>query len=72
VFFFREKLVLADGGVIMLDWVSNETSLISSEIRPTVIILPGLVGIYKLIIMFAAFVISLIQSILFLFTYNNN
>ena len=41
-----EKLYLADGGVIVLDWVLNETSPISTERRPTVIVLPGLVGDY--------------------------
>jgi len=37
-------LTLSDGGEVALDWVYNDSSTMPSERRPTVIILPGLVG----------------------------
>jgi len=37
-------LTLIDGGEVALDWVLNESSSVPSESRPTVIIMPGLVG----------------------------
>jgi abhydrolase domain-containing protein 1/3 len=37
-------LVLPDGGEVALDWVLNESSSLPTELRPTVLILPGLVG----------------------------
>jgi len=39
-------LVLFDGGEVALDWVLNELSTVPSERRPTMIIMPGLVGQY--------------------------
>jgi len=44
--FRREMLSLFDGGEVALDWVLNESSSLPSETRPTVIIMPGLVGWY--------------------------
>jgi len=44
--FRREILSLCDGGEVALDWVLNESSSIPSELRPTVIIMPGVVGQY--------------------------
>ena len=41
-------LTLFDGGEVALDWVLNESSTISSELQPTLIILPGLVGQYHM------------------------
>lgn len=43
-------MFLGDGGVIMLDWVLNDSSLIPAAVRPTVIILPGLVGNFMSIV----------------------
>ena len=40
----RELLLLPDGGEVALDWIRNDSSKIRPELRPTVIILPGLVG----------------------------
>jgi len=37
-------LSLFDGGEVALDWVLNESSSLPSEARPTMIIMPGLVG----------------------------
>ena len=42
--FCREMLTLFDGGEVALDWVLNESSTVPSELRPTVIIMPGFVG----------------------------
>ena len=39
-------LTLSDGGEVALDWVLNESSTVPSELRPTIIIMPGLVGKY--------------------------
>ena len=44
--FCREMLSLSDGGEVALDWVLNESSTMPSELRPTMIIMPGLVGQY--------------------------
>jgi len=41
-------LSLSDGGEVALDWVLNESSSLPSEVRPTMIIMPGLVGQYCL------------------------
>jgi len=46
VLFYREMLSLSDGGEVALDWVLNELSTMPSELRPTMIIMPGLVGQY--------------------------
>ena len=41
----REKLTLNDGGIIGLDWCyNNENSSVDEALRPTVLILPGIVG----------------------------
>lgn len=47
VWFCRELLLLSDGGEVALDWVYNESSSVPSESRPTLIIMPGLVGMYR-------------------------
>jgi len=43
----REMLTLSDGGEVALDWVMNESTTESTELRPTVVIMPGLVGQYQ-------------------------
>ena len=40
----RELLQTADGGQLAIDWVHNDDSPHSHEVRPTVLILPGLTG----------------------------
>ena len=40
----RELLYTADGGQLAIDWVHNDDSPHSHEVRPTVLILPGLTG----------------------------
>ena len=42
----REFVTLSDGGHVALDWAENENSVIDASKRPTVIILPGLTGIF--------------------------
>ena len=43
--FFSEKILTSDGGEILLDWIDNdERSPTPRDIRPTVLILPGLTG----------------------------
>jgi len=44
VTYIREILSLPDGGELALDWVFNDQSQLSLEVRPTVVILPGLTG----------------------------
>ncbi len=43
-YFNREILTLGDGGQVALDWVHNDASPHARDVRPTVIVLPGLTG----------------------------
>ncbi len=35
---------MADGGQVALDWVHNDASPHARDVRPTIIVLPGLTG----------------------------
>ena len=48
-YFFRENLATPDGGILALDWVKNDENnelYPNPESRPTIVIVPGMTGIY--------------------------
>ncbi len=44
---YREILHTDDGGEIAIDWVHNDKSPHDTEVRPTVLVLPGLTGSFS-------------------------